>query len=133
MSVFTEPEIAYLRGQRLGRLATAGADHQPHVMPVAFRYNPDTDTIDIGGHGGFASRKKWRDVESSHRAAIVIDDVLPPWKPRGVEIRGTAETLTEGGQSVQASFDPELIRIHPRRIYSWGIEGNPVSGGRSAG
>ena len=49
MSVFTPAEIAYLQSQRLARIATA-ADGQPHVVPVAFRYNPETDTIDVGGH-----------------------------------------------------------------------------------
>jgi hypothetical protein len=50
----------------LGRLATTGRDGQPHVVPVAFRYNPDEDTIDIGGHG-FAQRKKFRDVQQNPR------------------------------------------------------------------
>jgi hypothetical protein len=33
----------------------------PHVVPVAFRYNPDADSIDVGGHD-FAKRKKFGDV-----------------------------------------------------------------------
>ena len=74
MSAFTEPEIAYLRSQRLGRLATVGPDGQPHVVPVSFRYNPEQDTIDVGGHG-FAQRKKYRDVQRNPRVAIVIDDL----------------------------------------------------------
>ena len=61
MSVFSAAEITYLESQRLARLATAGRDCQPHVVPLAFRYNPDTDTIDVGGHN-FAQRKKYRDV-----------------------------------------------------------------------
>jgi pyridoxamine 5'-phosphate oxidase family protein len=133
ISVFSEAEIAYMASQRLARLATVGGDGQPHVVPVTFRYNPDADTIDVGGHGGFASRKKWRDVQFSGRASIVIDDLLPPWSPRGIEIRGTAQTLAEGGESVQPGFDPELIRITPRRIFAWGIADNPHNGGRSAG
>jgi hypothetical protein len=56
MSVFTPREIAYLHSQVLGRLATTGRDGQPHVVPVAFRYNPDEDTIDIGGHGSRSAR-----------------------------------------------------------------------------
>lgn len=75
MSVVTDQEIACLHSQRLGRLATVGADGQPHVVPVRLRYNADTDSIDIGG---FASRKKRRDVEHSGRASIVVDDVPPP-------------------------------------------------------
>ncbi len=42
MSSFTPDEIAYLQGQRLGRLATVGPDGQPHVVPVSFRYNQPT-------------------------------------------------------------------------------------------
>jgi hypothetical protein len=69
MSVFTPEEINYLQNQRLARIATVGPDGQPHVVPVGFRYNPDTDTIDIGGHD-FAQRKKWRDVQQNPRAAV---------------------------------------------------------------
>ncbi len=43
MSVFTPEEINYLQSQRLARIATVGPDGQPHVVPVGFRYNPDTD------------------------------------------------------------------------------------------
>jgi hypothetical protein len=57
VSVFSDAEIDYLGSQRLGRLATVGQDGMPHVVPVAFRYNPDTDSIDVGGHD-FAKRKK---------------------------------------------------------------------------
>ena len=77
MSVFSDAEIEYLASQRLGRLATVGHDGMPHVVPVAFRYNPDADTIDIGGHD-FAKRKKFRDVKRTGMAALVVDDVLPP-------------------------------------------------------
>ncbi len=48
MSAFTEKEIEYLWGQRLGRLATVNGEGEPHVVPVGFRYNADLDAIDIG-------------------------------------------------------------------------------------
>ena len=57
MSVFTAAEVAYLQSQRIGRIATVGPDGQPHVVPVGFRYNPDEDSIDIGGLVGFTQRK----------------------------------------------------------------------------
>jgi pyridoxamine 5'-phosphate oxidase family protein len=82
------------------------------VVPVGWSYNPETDTIDVGGRNN-AATKKFRDVTRGGRAAIVIDDVLPPWQPRGVEVRGHAETIS--------SPEP-LIRIHPDRIVSWGID-----------
>jgi pyridoxamine 5'-phosphate oxidase family protein len=121
VSAFSDAEIDYLDSQRLGRLATVGADGMPHVVPVAFRYNPDTDSIDIGGHD-FAKRKKFRDVERTGVAALVVDDVLPPWQPRAVEVRGQAVTLETGGKAIMEQFDDPIIRITPRRIVSWGLE-----------
>jgi pyridoxamine 5'-phosphate oxidase family protein len=121
MSVFRQAELAYLASQRLARLATLGPDGLPHVVPVAFRYNPDADTIDIGGHG-FAGRKKFRDVRQTGVAALVVDDVLPPWRPRAVEVRGHAVTLDTGGKAINEDFDDPIIRITPRRIVSWGLE-----------
>jgi pyridoxamine 5'-phosphate oxidase family protein len=122
VSVFSDAEIQYLGSQRLGRLATVGHDGMPHVVPVAFRYNPEADTIDIGGHN-FAKRKKFRDVQRMGMAALVVDDVLPPWQPRAVEVRGPAATLDTGGKAIMEGFDDPIIRIRPRRIVSWVLEG----------
>src|SRR5262249_10771369 len=49
MSVFSEKELDYLAGQRLGRLATIDGDGVPHVVPLGWSYNPALDTIDVGG------------------------------------------------------------------------------------
>jgi pyridoxamine 5'-phosphate oxidase family protein len=115
VSVFTDRELAYLGERRLARIATVGKDGTPHVVPVGmWRHNPEHDAIDVGGHE-FGRSKKFRDVARSGRAAIVIDDLAStdPWRPRGIEIRGRAEAIT----------DPEpRIRIHPGRIVSWGID-----------
>jgi pyridoxamine 5'-phosphate oxidase family protein len=115
MSVFREAELRYLTGGRqLGRLATVGADGTPHVVPVAWIYNAARDTIDIGGHE-LELTKKFRDVARSGRAAIVIDDLGDgdEWHPRGIEVRGRGEAI---------ALPTPLIRIHPERIVSWGIE-----------
>jgi len=115
MSVFREAELRYLAGGRqLGRLATVGADGTPHVVPVAWIYNAARDTIDIGGHE-LELTKKFRDVARSGRAAIVIDDLGDgdEWHPRGIEVRGRGEAI---------ALPTPLIRIHPERIVSWGIE-----------
>ncbi len=113
MSVFTDEELRYLLGERrLARIATVGKDGTPHITPVGWSYNSEFDTIDIGGHS-LEKTKKYRDVMRNGRVAVVIDDVLPPWQPRAVEVRGRAEIVDQP--------DP-LIRIHPERIVSWGIE-----------
>jgi pyridoxamine 5'-phosphate oxidase family protein len=114
MSVFTEAELEYLTGgRRLGRLATVGSDGMPHVVPVGWIYNAAREAIDIGGHE-LERSKKFRDVASTGRAAIVIDDLesTDPWRPRAIEVRGRAEAIP---------MPTPLIRIHPARIVSWGL------------
>jgi pyridoxamine 5'-phosphate oxidase family protein len=115
MSVFTAAELAYLAGGRqLGRLATVGADGTPHVVPVAWIYNAARDTLDITGYE-LERTKKFRDIARSGRAALVVDDLAStdPWHPRGVEVRGRGEAI---------AMPTPLIRIHPERIVSWGLE-----------
>lgn len=117
MSIFTPGEREYLTAKdgderRLGRVATVGKDGTPHVVPSGWSLDPEDETIAIGGHN-LERTKKFRDIARTGRAALVVDDVLPPWKPRGVEIRGRAEAV--GGAS-------PVIRLHPERIISWGIE-----------
>jgi pyridoxamine 5'-phosphate oxidase family protein len=121
VSVFTEGEIEYLGGQRLGRLATVDPEGIPHVVPVTFRYNAEFDTLDVGGHD-FARSKKFRDAGRTGKAAFVVDDVLPPWRVRGIEVRGRAEVHSEGGKEIMDDFANELIRIFPQRIVGWGID-----------
>jgi pyridoxamine 5'-phosphate oxidase family protein len=123
VSVFSDAEIAYLRSQRLGRLATVGPDGRPHVVPVGFRYNAEQDSIDIGGHD-FVKRKKFRDVQRNPRVAFVVDDLasVSPWRPRGLEVRGKAEILRSGGEAAGPGFDPEMFRVRPSRVVSWGLE-----------
>jgi pyridoxamine 5'-phosphate oxidase family protein len=123
MSVFTDEEREYLvSGVRLGRLATVGPDGTPHVVPTSFRYNQHHDTIDVGGHD-FATRKKYRDVLSHPKVAFVIDDIVSvsPWRIRGIEIRGEAEILATGGTELGPGFAPDMFRITPKRIVSWGL------------
>jgi pyridoxamine 5'-phosphate oxidase family protein len=117
MSVFTDRELDYMgerRPERLGRIATVGKDGTPHVVPVGWRLNGELDSIDVGGMD-LAGTKKFRDAKRTGRASIVIDDLasVDPWSPRGVEVRGRAEIVEE---------PRVLIRIHPERVISWGLE-----------
>ncbi|HEX2321827.1 MAG TPA: PPOX class F420-dependent oxidoreductase [Streptosporangiaceae bacterium] len=116
------PLIDYLASQRLGRLATAGADHKPHVVPTSFRYNGELGTIDIGGHH-VATTKKYRDVQANGWAAMVVDDLasIDPWTPRFLEIRGRAEAIPAGGAHLGPGFGEAFIRIYPEKINTFGI------------
>ena len=62
------------------------------------------------------------DVQANRRAALVIDDVLPPWQPRAVMIRGSAEALHDAASAHGERLGP-IIRIHPTQVISWGLDG----------
>lgn len=121
MSIFSELELRYLNeGVSLGRLATIDAQGRPHVVPTGWNYNPATDTIDIGGRD-FANTRKFRNVQANPKVGFVVDDVLPPWKPRCVQVRGTAEALLSATWPDGSPRDA-IIRITPEKVVSWGLD-----------
>jgi pyridoxamine 5'-phosphate oxidase family protein len=131
MTVFTEPERSYLESNRLGRLATVGPDGMPHAAPLRWFYDHASDTLILGGHEDFAATKKFRDARRHGLATLIIDDIasFDPFTPRGIEIRGRAETHTEGGEElgkalgVPYPLSSAWIRLIPVRVVSWGLEG----------
>jgi pyridoxamine 5'-phosphate oxidase family protein len=135
MSTFTSTETEYLTSQPLGRFATADKDGRPHVVPVGVFYDPETETLVIGSVATMARSKKFRDTQANPNVAVVVDDLasVNPWAPRGIEVRGRAEAHLSGGAEVGRQlgagfpFDEVYLRIHPRRIASWGIDSDEMS------
>ena len=125
MNALTDAELQYLQGERkLARVATVGPDGTPHVTPVGmWSVDPATGVVEVTGRD-FDQTKKFRDVARTEGAAIVIDDVLPPFRPRGIEIRGRAEAVR--------SPSPH-IRIFPQRVIAWGLDDPNTRNARSVG
>jgi pyridoxamine 5'-phosphate oxidase family protein len=128
--IFRDDELAYLRSQRLGRLATVAPDGSLQNNPVGFRVDERAGTIEIGGWNLGRSRK-FHNIRVNPQVALVVDDIAStdPWKVRGVQIRGTAEALSDqppGG----ANMSIEVIRLHPRWVSSWGLAGDAMKGSR---
>ena len=108
---FTDREVEFLKGQRLGRLATVSLDGQPHVVPVAYEF--DGKFIYFGGYN-LAKSLKFRNIKKNPKVAFVVDDLVSvkPWNPRGIEIKGVAETVQRDGVL--------NIKITPITKASWG-------------
>lgn len=87
-------------------------------------YNEETGTIDIGGFA-MGTTRKFANVAATGVASLVIDDVADPvnWAVRGVEIRGNAEALRDV-EPPTPYMSREILRIHPTRIISWGLDAN---------
>jgi pyridoxamine 5'-phosphate oxidase family protein len=121
---FTEEEIAYLRTQRLARIATVAADGQPDVMPVGYQF--DGKYFYVGGMNPVRTRK-FRNVRAGNtKVALVIDDLVSvnPWTVRGLRIYGNAELLVRQ----EGQFGPgQYMRITPTVSWSWNLESRPTS------
>jgi len=98
---FTEPEVEFLRSQRIGRLATVGPSGWPHVVPVIFALT------DSGAFEFDADGVKLRNLQFEPRASIVVDSMGPK---RGVAVQGRAEVI-----------GPERARLTGVRKFSWGL------------
>ena len=117
MAKFTSAQIKYLKSQRLGRLATLRPDGTLQNNPVGFAFDEETGTFEIGGLN-MGESQKYKNVVANGQVAFVVDDLetVDPWKPRMVEVRGTAEPIPND--------DPRksTVRIQPNRVISFGIE-----------
>src|SRR3954471_8018154 len=111
----------YLRTQHLGRLATVRPDGAPQKNPGGVRID-DNGRIVIGGARMGRSRK-FQNVKTNPAVAFVVDDLAStdPWRPRMVEIRGTAEAL-EDVDPFGPEFSREQIRISPTRVIAFGLD-----------
>ncbi len=133
--MFSDKELAYLKAQRLGRIATVSRDGQADVAPVGYDF--DGDYFYVGGRNLFKTFK-YINVQANPKVAFVVDDLenANPYKPRGVKVHGRADFVTRNGYVGEGTY----IRIKPDTFWSWGIEAETIQGdkavlskGRAAG
>ncbi len=124
--MFTEPEAAFVRSQRLLRLATVAADGQPDADVVAFAW--DGRRFVIGGHQLERSRK-FKNVAGGHRnVSLILDDraSVQPWRPRGIKIHGIATPVEQAGRFRLGHH----LTVEPLVSWSWGINGESFQHGQ---
>ena len=121
---FTDEEIAYLRSQPLGRLATLGAGGQPDVVPVSVEF--DGTFLWVGGGATVRHTRKFRNIAAGNdKVALVVDDLvsLDPFIARGLRVYGHAEQPFERAGMVGPG---PYLRITPTVSWSWNLAGEPV-------
>ena len=124
--VLTGAEQRFVNEQHHGRLATVTRCGAPQVKPVGFSYDEALGTIDIAGMN-MAASAKYKNVPANPQVAFAADDVPASEKGAGgvrfLEIRGTAETATADEPDAAGHLALEIIRIHPRRILAFNVDG----------
>lgn len=98
--MLTDEQAAFLAGQRVGRLATADAHANPHVIPVCFAIENASLYVAIDEkpkRTDARSLKRLRNVLVNPSVAFVADHYGEDWTQLGwVMLRGRAEILTDG-------------------------------------
>jgi PPOX class probable F420-dependent enzyme len=135
-----EAEAAFVRLQRVARLATADAEGNPHVIPVCYAFDGtrfftplDEKPKRVAG----SKLRRVRNIEVRHEVALVIDRYDDDWSRLGyVLVQGRAELLPPGDEThahalvllreryvqyrTMALEKYAVIAITPQRVVSWG-------------
>ncbi|MGH2507272.1 MAG: PPOX class F420-dependent oxidoreductase [Ktedonobacteraceae bacterium] len=117
--MFSEKELAYLRTQKLLRIATVTPDGQPDVDAVSFEF--DEHSFYIGGFTLQTSRKYKNVAAGQTKVSLIIDDQETP-APRGIKLHGIAKIVQRTGRLGLTDY----IAVRPTVSWHWGIEGPPV-------
>jgi PPOX class probable F420-dependent enzyme len=137
--MLAERERDFVDAQRVGHLATADADGNPHVVPVCFVISNDTIYVTIDEKPKRArgrSLKRLRNLMDNPSAAIVVDHYDEDWRRLGwVMLRGRADILPDGvehdraQESLRERYVPyramqlagfPVIALRIERVTSWG-------------
>ena len=132
---FTKKVEAFVRLERVCRVATSGAAGMPHVVPVCHALSGGK--LYIGSGKG----RKVKNLAKNPQITVVVDAYSEAWGLlRGVMIQGRAK-LVSGGPGFRrgrdrlyrkypqyardAALSPSdsvIIEVTPTRVFSWGFE-----------
>lgn len=135
----TAAQQDFIAAQRVGRLATADAQGNPHVVPVCFVMLDGALYVTIDEKPKRASSrllKRLRNLIENPSAAFVVDRYDEDWARLGwVMLRGPTEILSDGAEHDRAQTllrerypqyrtmqlaELPVIALRIVRIISWG-------------
>jgi coenzyme F420-0:L-glutamate ligase/coenzyme F420-1:gamma-L-glutamate ligase len=141
-SILMGAEVAFVRDQRVARLATADPDGRPHVVAVCFAFDGARFYTPLDEKPKRVARtqlKRVRNIESRPDVSLVIDRYDDDWSQLAyVQVSGVAALLgPEGaghGRAVEllrerypqyrtmALEQSRIIAITPTSVTSWRVE-----------
>src|SRR5436305_11016901 len=96
-ATLTEAEAAFVRTQRVARLATADADGNPYIIPVCYAFDSTrfyTPLDEKPKRVAESKLRRVRNIEVRHEVALVIDQYDDDWSQLGyVLVRGHADLV----------------------------------------
>ncbi|HEX5692200.1 MAG TPA: TIGR03668 family PPOX class F420-dependent oxidoreductase [Roseiflexaceae bacterium] len=128
MPTFTDAQIAFIETLRAGRLATASADGQPHVIPVCYARDGASFYIALDAKPKRVAPTQLRRVRNlleNPQVALVIDRYSDDWSELAyVLVRGAALLLPPGEAEHARAID--LLRARYPQYRAMPIEQQPI-------
>lgn len=139
-TTLTPAEAAFVRAQRVARLATADAGGHPHLVPVCYAFDGTrfyTPLDEKPKRVEESKLRRVRNIEARHEASLLIDRYDDDWSRLGyVLVHGRAELLQPEDplhaqalvllrerymqyRAMELETHP-VIMITPDRVTSWG-------------
>ena len=93
-----------VRGARIGRLATLGADGRPHLVPFCFALEGDVLYSAVDDKPKRSKRlKRLENIRNRPEVAVIVDHYEEDWTQLWwVRLDGTARVLEEGPEHERA-------------------------------
>jgi len=126
--LFSDPEINYIKSQKLLRIATTSRKGQPDVVPVAFEFDGMYFWVGSNNPNMHSRTYRYLNVKDGNtKISLTVDDLesVDPWKPRVVKVYGTAEIVEYNGRLGPGKY----LKITPKTSWSYGIKGLDVPQG----
>src|SRR5213593_4200697 len=106
MASWTAEARQFLENHRVGHLATAGADGDPHVVPICYALD-DAALYFVADEKAkrrpARALRRLRNIRENPRAAVVVDDYDDEWtRLAWVLVRGPARIVTAPGPHAAA-------------------------------
>lgn len=139
MPTFSQDDQAFLQLARVGRLATASAAGEPHVVPVCFVFDGSCVYSAIDAKPKRVDPRRLRrllNLRENPRACLVVDHYEEEWvRLRYILVSGKAEVLETGPDRERALVllrekypqyrtmpgfgQAPVIRLIPEKVSAW--------------
>ena len=128
MTTFSPGQLAFLKTQRAGRLATASDDGAPHVVPVCYACDGASLYIALDAKPKRVAPERLRRIRNiltNPRVALVIDRYSDDWSELAyLLIQGTALLIRP--DQAEHSHAVALLRQRYAQYLAMPIEQQPV-------
>ena len=127
---------AFLRWERVCRVATSSTSGMPHAVPVCHALSGGKIVFGSGDDG-----RKMKNLAENPQVTVVVDSYSDTWSLlRGVMIQGRAKIHARGprfrrgrdllyakypqyaSQAALSPSDSVIVEVTPIRVFTWGFE-----------